>query len=69
MAYLMIPLIQREILAFFDSWNSHSIRKQKGVVLPEGIPNHKYDFVEDYGLGNLWYVSFQHCVSSHFTLF
>ena len=48
----MIPLIQREILAFVDLWNSHRIRKQKGVVLPEGIPNHLYDFPEDYGLEN-----------------
>ena len=52
MAYLMISLIQREILAFVDSWNSHRIRKQKGVVLPEGTPNHKYNFREDYGLEN-----------------
>ena len=52
MAYLMIPLIQREILTFVDLWNSHPIRKQTGVVLPEGIPNHLYDFPEDYGLEN-----------------
>ena len=52
MAYLMIPLIQREILAFVDLWNSHRIRKQKGVVLPEGVPNHIYNFPEDYGLEN-----------------
>ena len=67
MAYLMIPLIQREILAFVDLWNSHRIRKQKGVVLPEGIPNHLYD--RRLWTGELWYVPFQHCVSSHFTLF
>ena len=54
----MIPFIQREILAFVDLWNSHCIRKQKGVVLPVGIPNHIYDFPEDCGL--------EHCDTFHF---
>ena len=48
----MIPLMQREILVFVDLWNSNCIRKEKGVALLEGIPNHIYDFPEDYGLEN-----------------
>ena len=43
----------REILVFFDLWNSHRLRKkQEDVALPESIPNHIYNFPEDYGLDN-----------------
>ena len=50
MAYLMIPVLEKEIGVFVDLWNSHRIRKQKDVVLPDGVPNHIYDFPEEYGL-------------------
>ena len=50
MAYLMIPVLEREINIFVDLWNGHRIRKQKDVVLPDGVPNHIYDFPEEHNL-------------------
>jgi hypothetical protein len=46
----MIPLIQKEIDSFVLLWNSHRIRKQSDTVLPDGIPNHIYNFPENYDL-------------------
>ena len=51
LAYVMIPLIQRELDTFINSiWNTHRIRKQRNTVLPDGVPNHIYSFPEEYGL-------------------
>ena len=47
----MVPVIQREIDIFKETiWNSHRIRKQKNTFLPNGVPNHIYEFPEKYGL-------------------
>ena len=47
----MIPVIQKEIDTFVDVvWNSHRIREQRNTLLPDGIPNHIYDFPEQYNL-------------------
>ncbi|CAB3977777.1 Hypothetical predicted protein [Paramuricea clavata] len=54
----MIPLIQKEINSFVLLWNSHRIRKQSDTVLPDGIPNHIYNFPENYDLRECgWKVS------------
>ncbi len=51
LAYLMVPTIQQEIDKFVDVvWNTHRIREQRNTLLPDGIPNHIYDFPEQYGL-------------------
>ena len=51
MMYVMIPIIQRELDEFKDLiWNTHRIRKQKGVYIPDGIPNHIFSFPEKYGM-------------------
>ena len=53
LAFIMIPVIQREINIFKDKiWNVHRIRQQKDTILPAGVPNHIYDFPENYGLKN-----------------
>ena len=45
------PLIQREVDIFKDNvWHIHRIRDQKGVCLPSGVPNHNYNFPEEYNL-------------------
>ena len=47
----MVPVVQRELNIFKDTvWNSHRIRKQRHTLLPDGIPNHIYNFPEIYGL-------------------
>ena len=48
--YIMIPLMQKEIDIFVDMWNSHRIWEQKNTLLPNGVPNHIYNFPEKYGL-------------------
>lgn len=51
LAYIMVPLLQREVDIFKDSiWNSHRIRPQKETALPAGVPNHIYSFPEEYGM-------------------
>jgi hypothetical protein len=57
----MIPLMQEEIGIFVDMWNSHRIREQKNTLLPDGIPNHIYNFCEKYGLVDcgMYYITYQ----------
>ena len=49
LAYIFIPVVQRECDVFARMWNSHRIRHQAGLELPTGIPNHMYAFPEQYG--------------------
>ena len=49
LAYIFIPIIQRENEIFVDMWNSHRIREQANLELPTGIPNHMFEFPEKYG--------------------
>ena len=47
----MIPVIQKQLDVFKDTlWNAHRIRAQKNTLLPDGVPNHIYDFPEEYSL-------------------
>lgn len=47
----MVPVVQRELDTFKEIvWNSHRIRAQKDMVLPDGVPNHIYNFPQKYGL-------------------
>ncbi|CAB4034280.1 Hypothetical predicted protein, partial [Paramuricea clavata] len=48
--YLFIPLLQHELDVFREIvWNTHRIRKQD-THLPNGMPDHVYNFPEEYGL-------------------
>ena len=43
--------MQKELDLFKDTiWNTHPIRMQKDTCLPCGIPNHIYEFLEEYDL-------------------
>ena len=51
LAFLLTPVIQKQLDTFQDTiWNTHRIRAQKNTVLPDGVPNHIYNFPECYGL-------------------
>lgn len=51
LSFVMVPVVQRELDTFKEMvWNSHRIRAQKDTVLPDGVPNHIYNFPEKYGL-------------------
>lgn len=52
LGYLYVPLLQKELNVFMDTvLNTHRIRHQKNTYLPDGVPNHVYEFPEEYGLG------------------
>ena len=51
LAFVMIPMLQRELDEFKDTiWNCHRIRAQKGTLMADGIPNHIFDFPMRYGM-------------------
>ena len=51
LAYIMIPIVQREVNTFVDVvWNCHRIREQRDSFLPDRVPNHIYSFPDKYGL-------------------
>ena len=51
LAFLMIPVIQKQLDSFRQTvWNTHRIRTQKDTFLPDGVPEHIYEFPEKYGL-------------------
>jgi len=57
LAFLMIPLLQRELDEFKDIvWNSHRIRQQNETYMPDGVPNHIYEFPEKYDLENCGHI-------------
>lgn len=51
LAFLLVPLIQRELDIFREVvWNTHRIRAQKDSNLPSGVPDHIYNFPQEYNL-------------------
>ncbi|CAB4026934.1 Hypothetical predicted protein [Paramuricea clavata] len=51
LAFIMVPLIQKELDIFREKvWNTHRIRAQKDTLLPDGVPEHIYNFPEQYNL-------------------
>ena len=48
LAYIYIPVVQRECDIFINIWNSHRIIFQEKEV-QTGIPNHMFEFPEMYG--------------------
>ena len=50
LAFVFIPVIQKEMDIFKETvWNSHRVRSQKNAQMPKGIPNHLYNFPNNYG--------------------
>ena len=49
LAYVYIPIVQRECDSFVTQWNTHRIRAQNKLELPTGIPEHMFSFPENYG--------------------
>ena len=53
LAYVFIPIVQRECDIFVKYWNSHRIRGQDKVELPTGVSEHMFSFPEQYGGKNM----------------
>ena len=51
LTFIMVPLVQKELDVFRETvWNTHRMRAQKDTVLLDGIPDHIYNFPEQYNL-------------------
>ena len=48
LAYVFIPIVQRECDIFVNYWNSHRIRGQDKLEIPAGVPDHMFSFLEQY---------------------
>ena len=58
LAYVYIPLIQREMDTFAELWNSSRCRLQKNTLMPDEIPDFIYSNPEAYGLADqAWEIS------------
>lgn len=53
LAYVYLPIVQRECDTFVNNWNSHRIRNQENLEIPTGVPNHMFNFPEQYGGRNM----------------
>ena len=50
LAYVFIPMLQKECDLFASRWNGHRIRNQAHIQLPTGRPDHIFEFPEEHGL-------------------
>ena len=50
LAYVYIPIVQREIDLFVELWNNSRTRLQRGTLMPDGNPNIIYNSPEEYGI-------------------
>ena len=44
--YVYIPLLETELADLKMAYNAHKIRKQKGKLRPDGVPDDMYYFPE-----------------------
>ena len=52
LAFILIPVIQKQLDSFQETiWNTHRIRRQKSTSLPDGVPDHIYNFPQEYECG------------------
>ena len=51
LAFILIPVIKKQLDSFRETiWNTNSIRTQENTSLPDGVPDHIYNFPQEYGL-------------------
>lgn len=53
LAYVFIPVVQRECDIFVRYWNSHRIRVQDKLEVPAGVPDHIFSFPGYYRGSNM----------------
>lgn len=49
LAYILVPLLEKEILEFQTLWNTHPIRRNKKSGTPHGIPDDLYLMPSEFG--------------------
>ncbi|XP_074632936.1 uncharacterized protein LOC141891824 isoform X2 [Acropora palmata] len=49
LCYTYLPLLEQELQELKQGYNSHKIRKQRGKLRPDGIPDDMYFFPERFG--------------------
>lgn len=50
--YVYIPLLETELADLKMAYNAHKIRKQKGKLRPDGVPDDMYYFPDPYLVSN-----------------
>ena len=50
LAYVVVPILSKELEDFKDDWNSHRLRRVSGAVSPCGIPEDLYAIPEVHGI-------------------
>ena len=50
LAFIYIPIVQREVNIFIELWNNSRTRFQKNTLMPDGIPSFIYTNPEEYGM-------------------
>ena len=50
LAFIYIPIVQREVNIFIELWNNSRSRLQKNTLMPDGIPNFIYNNPEEYAM-------------------
>lgn len=69
LAFIMVPLIQKELNIFRETvWNTHRIRAQRDIALPDGIPHRIYNFPVNYGLEECGMCHSILCLINEFTM-
>ena len=50
LAYVYVPIVQREIDLFVELWNNSRNRLQRNTLMPDGIPNVIHSCPEECGM-------------------
>lgn len=50
LAFVLVPVLGRELKDFQDLWNNHTIRYNRRTEAPHGIPNDMYAMPSDSGI-------------------
>ena len=49
LAFVLTPLLRKDIDKFVTDWNGHSIRRGRTAECPAGVPDEIYDMPEEFG--------------------
>ena len=49
MAYILVPIMEKEIAEFQTLWNTHKIRLNRKSGTPHGIPDDLYLMASEFG--------------------
>lgn len=60
LAFVLVPVLERELQAFKELWNTHTIRYNRRIEAPHGIPNDLYAMPSESGYFQELLVNYYH---------